>query len=739
MALQLAVSLHTSMVMKNLYLSLLIISVSFATVTAQPKVPMPNVPSMRQLFHVNIDNAQKRIIKLSGNDSLFKPSKDLSVNQQLTQFLHLRIDNLQSSIELDSTLSDNDKFRWLRGIENVLNDFADQYSYRTIKGVLLGDVIMAYEDCMALDKKGESIYNIVANNELEVGLLLVDNFALRTNPGIQKSKDILVFKDCEKHPEDILRILSKHPDVPFADSLIKIEAYRNQEGIYNYAAAPNALGRRIQAVNDPLVKQISILSYLKNGRMYFPFIDKLYKKQLTMDSIAPIIENDEAYYKLLVQTEIEYAGRANMGDTAMAMNALTDKLRGKAVEVYINEINALHDSPSDAIRFKKIEKLTPQELYYLCVLGEVEIYTSSYLGVYKRIFERMNVPRSDSLLASLNQDHYKKFIKMAAAYNTLDDFLKKMNTNEADKLMRNFVNGLDKTSTLEEAVDVADSYASISDTAMRKLILQQVQTNLDDVRKRNNKRGETIYKLLNTVFLSMDTTNKIDISATLGIPPIYMMPNGLLKDTTGRIIVQQFFYGDKDGNNIFNAFVGNFSSGEWKITNKPEWIELKSVKGVPVTIYANKPLDTEKDLDAKAQSDLGDYLDSMGLEPTVVIHRGHSYYLSSTIKQLAPSAKLILLGSCGGYQSLNSVLTICPRAQIISSKQVGTGVINQGMINIIIEKLRSGQDLNWPVLWKGFGKSFTGAYKEKFDDYVPPHKNLGAIFIMAYNENIEKK
>ena len=29
--------------------------------------------------------------------------------------------------------------------------------------------------------------------------------------------------------------------------------------------------------------------------------------------------------------------------------------------------------------------------------------------------------------------------------------------------------------------------------------------------------------------------------------------------------------------------------------------------------------------------------------------------------------------------------------------------------------------------------------KEKFDDYVPPYKNLGAIFIMAYNKAVENK
>ena len=54
------------------------------------------------------------------------------------------------------------------------------------------------------------------------------------------------------------------------------------------------------------------------------------------------------------------------------------------------------------------------------------------------------------------------------------------------------------------------------------------------------------------------------------------------------------------------------------------------------------------------------------------------------------------------------------------------------MINIIVEQLRQGKDLNWPVLWKTIGKVVS--HKEYFDDYVPPYKNLGAVFIMAYKK-----
>jgi len=120
-----------------------------------------------------------------------------------------------------------------------------------------------------------------------------------------------------------------------------------------------------------------------------------------------------------------------------------------------------------------------------------------------------------------------------------------------------------------------------------------------------------------------------------------------------------------------------------------------------------------------------------------VIHRGHSYWLPSTIDQLLPSGKVILLGSCGAYQSLDKILKRCPTAQIVASKQTGSGLINQPIIYTILDELRQGHDLNWPQLWitlsKRLGKS------ELFDDYIPPHKNLGALFLMAYKKKQEKR
>jgi hypothetical protein len=120
------------------------------------------------------------------------------------------------------------------------------------------------------------------------------------------------------------------------------------------------------------------------------------------------------------------------------------------------------------------------------------------------------------------------------------------------------------------------------------------------------------------------------------------------------------------------------------------------------------------------------------------IHRGHSYSLPSTIEKLPYSSRLVLVGSCGGYQRLHDVLETCPEAAIISSKQVGTGQINQQLIDVICEQLRQGKDIYWPALWKKMEAGLAGKSLETFRDYVPPYQNLGALFIQAYRTMMDK-
>ncbi len=696
------------------------------------------VATDRMLWHDKVDAQQKKI-----NEKDLP--KDESIRLQVTDALLRRVDKLQQKIETDSVYSRNEKIRYLLSLESMLKEFNLTRGNKDYPASMAQEMLDAFEEGMALDKKNQSIEPIVAKTSYGVGKVLVNCFTTPTpNAGIEPSKLLLIRKYCDLHPDEILPVLRNNPSVPFANELIKEAAYRDIRRLYNYAAARNALGSKIRNHPDSMVRMIGVMSGSKSGQYYFPFLTQLITGGLKIEDIDRVKDDDREYYRLMVQTRIQYAKRLlpPLQDTVTEMKALTDMMANKAKQHFIREINALHAVENENVRFKRLEGLTPQELYYLIVLGEDELYTSSYLNVYKRIFQRMSVPRGDSLFLSVNGDYFRKFIKMAAGYNTLNDFLAKMDRQNATTTMKAFVIKLENTRGLEEAVDVADSYSSIMDKnpQLAKYILDEVKWNYSRNEEQGNKRGLVIYNLLKVLFESADTSRPTDISRILGIPSIYSKDYSSLTDSTGRVIQQVFFYGDedKDGQLSFENFMAMFRGrAEWKVAANPDWVSITSTRGKPVMIFANRPLLGPDDPDAKAQAKLNEYLEVKNLRPTIVIHRGHSYHLQYTLKQLAPSAKIVVLGSCGGYNNLNDVLSICKDAHIISSKQVGTKTVNEPILQAINNNLVAGRNIDWINMWRELSGRFTdAASKEKFDDYIPPYKNLGAIFIRAYGESM---
>jgi hypothetical protein len=341
-------------------------------------------------------------------------------------------------------------------------------------------------------------------------------------------------------------------------------------------------------------------------------------------------------------------------------------------------------------------------------------------------------------LLSLHFDHYRKFISQAAAYNTLSDFLASFpRQDDATKLMQAFASNLEKTDGLEDGVDVADSYASIIETnpKLAEEVLGLIQENYKRNYDRNNQKGIVIYNILNKLFLSADSTRKIDLTEELGIPPVYNVPYASLTNEKGEALIQVFFYGDKDTREVdFPQFLTMFRNANWTIDNSnPQWITIKSAKGKPVIIYANKPLPEETGEDDIAQQALGNYLEKNDLHPSVTVHRGHSYFANTTISYMDPSSRIVFMGGCGGFPLIDSILQKSEDAHIIASKQIGKRDINKPYFHLLTEKLRAGDSIDWIPFWREFKKN---ANVEGFEDYIPPYKNLGAIFIKAYKKAI---
>jgi hypothetical protein len=585
---------------------------------------------------------------------------------------------------------------------------------------------------------------VIENLPYDAGLNLVSatQVTFEKNSGLVASEQILVRKYCGLYPDKALLKLREHTDVPFLDSLIKLAAYRSPGQLYDFAAASNKLGYAIRKIDDPLINTVSHMATSNSGRWYFPFLDNIMKGNMTLAQVDAVKDDSLKYYQLLVKTHLDYVKRSMNHDMPYGYKELEERLQTKATDVFVTTINGLHEVDNPAIRFKVIQPLSVEELYYLAVSTDGEIYTSSFVkGVYPLMMAKAG-QRGDSILRSVIFDKYRKFIKMCAEYNTLDNFLSSFprsitpgQDDDAKVLMRAFVNGLEKSQGLEDGVDVADSYASIMEInkSVADEMLRNVKKNYDLNLQRNNKRGIVTYNLLNKLFLSADTLNHINLSREFGIPPVYSVPFRSLANDSGRVIMQVFFYGDKDGKVIFPGFKKIFDPKLWKITTSQYWVTIKSIRGKPVTIYANLPLPEETGEDEKAQDALDSFLVRNNLSPTVVIHRGHSYWADNTIQQIMPSAKIVFMGSCGGYHLIHDILKHSADAHIIASKQIGKTAVNQPFFKLLTEKLRTGQDIDWIPFWEELEKTLDKQKKsEGFEDYIPPYKNLGAIFIKAY-------
>jgi len=711
------------------------------------------VDFQRALFHDKIVKEQKLTDKADGKqDGILHASANDEVNLQLTDVLFRRIDVLRFWVEKNKDItSNNEKVRYLGYIEDLVRAFRIAWKSRQISPLEFPELVSNFDQVMKANLEGRSILPYISEAPYEIAKINTAIFI--SNKENAEAQNIVYLKFCHLHPDKILETIRPFAKESFADSLIVIASKENPVQLYSYAQNKNSVeGKLIHRNVNPMVVAVTKLSQTSNALFYFPFLDDILSGKQKIEDIQKFVGDGEngydsvGYYRLLVKTETEYFKRvsAPIPDTPVAMfgaNGLHDMLKRKALEHFITPINALHDLSNINIRMKAIDPLTPEELYYMIVMGENDLYTSSYKHSFNRMVQRMGTkPRGDSLLLNVNFDYFKKFIKMAANYNKLDTFLAMMPSQNSESLMRAFVANLDKGDNLEDAVDVADSYSSITNKKLQSVILNYVKENESRSITENNNRGKVIYGLLKTIFLSADSSNKVDLTQAFGIPSIYEVTNKDMQDEKGRIVQQVFFYGDEDGKAYFPPFVNSFPAKDWVVTSRKEWVEIKSKKG-NVFVFANKPLNYNENLDDSAQVHLANYLRTLDMKPSVVVHRGHSYWLKGTIDRMPGDAKIVVLGSCGGYQNLSEILEVSPDAHIISTKEIGAGDINRPILNYLNQSFLSGDKLSWKAMWSSLGKLFSSdpnrMIRESWEDYIPPYKNLGAIFIKAYHKQMD--
>ncbi len=683
------------------------------------------IPRNRMLFHDYYEKAVRGMDAVDGKvDNLILLGDDTLASAVATQAL-LAAQHIDTMIEnlpfTDKQAETQTKIAYLRAATNTIKKFdlkTDPFQFRKVVTNLRDMIIAKHENRLEDFVRANANKQTLANIEL-VG----DNAELRG----------IVYRAVgNEEPRMMLQRLGEYASEPFACDIIAAAARTAPNDIYTFASSTNyKLSSAIRRCSDPLVQSIvRVASESKAPLKAMSFISDIYNKRLTIAEIDKITADEDLFYKNLVRLKLQ-------GDS-LGGATYTDELQYRGLK-YVTRINELHESP-DPVRFKAIEQLSPEELYYMMVYGQDQIYTSSFIGAFNRMMERMKPATGDELLDKVRYDHFRTFIRMCAGYSKLSEFLGTMKPDEKTAVMRDFVSGLEggKPQELEDAVDVADAYGSIQDSSLALFLRGEIVANYKRVSEARNLKGTIVYGLLATL---SQTSSSDELSNSLRLPPIDRMPNKNLVNDSGVVYEQVFFYGDEDGRNSYNSFMEIFKDGKWKVNTGAQWTTITSVSGKPVTIFANLPLNYEEGKDEEAQKALKRYLESRNIRPTVIVHRGHSYHLSSTIDNMEKPNRIIILGSCGGYHNLGKVLDRAPDAQLVSTKQTGTMLANNAICKAMNSHLLAGDDINWIQLWNEVGGTFKGKGKAEKDflEYVPPHRNLGAIFIKAYRRILNEQ
>jgi len=532
-------------------------------------------------------------------------------------------------------------------------------------------------------------------------------------------------------PDDVLKYAGEYADRPYAQHVIDLTAVYAPELAKKYMLINNPVLAIMKTSTDPGVKIILKITddFGKKSNAYFLLHD-IVTGRLTIRKADSIGTDPKRFFAMLNEIRKK--------KDPLGAYSLERELQIQALKI-VRTINDLHNEKLP-IRFRCIDKFTPDQLYTLIVYSEEDIFTSTFDGIFRRLMTRLGHDNGFKMIHQTGDNHFRTFIKQCAGYGKLDSFLLTMTPEQRNILMVKFAANLDKDENdISQAVEVADAYTSIKDPKIQLILQQTFSIELQRVSKENNKKGQVIYGLLLNLFVGHRLFEQNwygGLSSAYDLPPLDVMPSAKLFETNHhKCIWQIYFYDDEDGDVSFRDFVKTFNDSLWVIEDHPLYVKISSVNVKLVDIYANKPK-----AEYEGQAWLENYFDSLDITPDVLVHRGHSYYAYKTIEKTKPETRIFMMGSCGGYHNLSDIIEKSPGVSIISSKQIGVHTVNNPILRELADNIASGNDIRWQQLWDRVDHRLKGSIPQIYDkwlDYIPPHKNLGAIFIRSYNKLIE--
>ena len=123
------------------------------------------------------------------------------------------------------------------------------------------------------------------------------------------------------------------------------------------------------------------------------------------------------------------------------------------------------------LRRNEAGAIISEDLALEILRGVAQAQTEVNLSLLEQKGDNHDFP-GRSFLEKINLDRFKTFIRLAANFNVLGEFLKGFEKSKQKELLENFVSGLENTSYVnyEDATDVANSLASIQDKEVKTFL-----------------------------------------------------------------------------------------------------------------------------------------------------------------------------------------------------------------------------------------------------------------------------
>lgn len=524
------------------------------------------------------------------------------------------------------------------------------------------------------------------------------------------------------HPHIILKNKESLRSLPEFPSIVNKLAYFSPNSIKKYLGSPdNVITKEIHKSTESIPKTLLAIynQYGFNTKSY-SLIHKILNRQITIDEAHLISQAEVPYLKHLMSITVQ--------PNPIGIHTVEEEQN----QLSLKFIRAINDNPSpNHPNLREIKLFNAKEIYSLMVLGKEEIFQFAFDNCYQVFLQNLGESSIMDFLPKVTHFKFREFATLLANFNKFPDLFYRNSTEES---RQNFLVKMTKidfrdVNCIEEAAILCEFINNCDNSEIQTKIQNLIKMEYDDAESRKDQLAMAVYSLLASNIgeralvhndwyrLKKEHFSKYSLS--------YIDVNEM-KNKQNKIIEVCFFYNDGDGIASFNNYIQLFRSmPKWYMQDLGSYYYISSLEGNDYDIFANKPQH-----EISGQQAIRDYLIYNKLEPSIIVHRGHSYHSQKTIDQMVGSPKFIFMGSCGGYYKISELLVRSPNAQILSTKQIGTMSINDPMLKSIREILRNNRNLDWPSFWADQEMRLRG--NKDFKMYIPPHKNNGALFVNAF-------